>query len=638
MTDNQKENLLKLLLNKPKENPNENVPNYSDPIVFTNNVANRFSQHFEYPFYATPYRTISKDNLLICFNIEAMTILEYTSPTYMYTQASWFTAWKIIDMIADGSGYYGIVISSNRIYLMYFDDLAKKGEDNIHTLRYKMAYDITNMLVEVTGDTNPQNSAYNGAIKLHKSPMDGRFLITTSLLNQSHFGVIEYKINVGTDNTYRYQRVAMSSVTTSFPIIDDMFVSWTDSNVNYAVGIIGASSVVQSKQNFKLYEIKGDMSSIAINQLADMQDTICAPLYLKVSYTPQIRYRTMTDRYISYSIVKNTTHEEDGLTWADGEIKMDRINGTTRTNLTTTETNYMISSEYTSYKNELDIVILNGNVFGIETILTAPDKIQATFKQLIGNEIHEKVVLSNVDYSRTGICFTAISNEFNIYRYSYQVDNKLYSISSVFRPSGYNGTAYFDENCLNAESGQLYDVTNSIVFARDLYNKSIVGDTINSTIHVPASYLNENPIIKEDLISKTNMLIEEGTQEIVKNEYEELYISFVDAIKVWDKNDKSTYQQNASYQLAKQLNEGVRMYVANFRITNKDNSIVQGEIGEIPIVNGEGVFEISFQVPSGGAKSFEIFDKDYEIQFANIDLSNVSPGAYKLTEKVKVEG
>lgn len=168
----QKENLLKAILNKPVEEPNENLPSYSDTTTFNNNLADRYSQHFEYPFYATPYRMLTKDNVSVGFNVQAVTILEYTSPTYMYTQAIWLNNWNIVDMIADDSGFYGITIVSNRVLLVYFDDISKKDENGSHVLDTKISYDITNMLIEVTGDSNPGASAYNGALKLSKSPID----------------------------------------------------------------------------------------------------------------------------------------------------------------------------------------------------------------------------------------------------------------------------------------------------------------------------------------------------------------------------------------------------------------------------------------------------------------------------------
>ena len=166
----QKENLLKNLLNKPIETPGENVPSYSNTITFNNNLADRFLPHFEYPFYATPYRMVTKDNLSFGYNTQAFVFLEYTSPTYMYAQAHWPIDWSLIDMIADDNGYYGITIYQNKVFLAYFE--IKKDENGIYQISSKIAYDITSVLVEATGDTNPQNSAYNGSIKIHKSPID----------------------------------------------------------------------------------------------------------------------------------------------------------------------------------------------------------------------------------------------------------------------------------------------------------------------------------------------------------------------------------------------------------------------------------------------------------------------------------
>lgn len=628
----QKENLLKLLLNKPVNDPNENVPSYSNAVYYQNNLATKSLEYFDNPFYTTPYRVITDGNISFGFNTQSRIYLRTNADKSMSTDISEMQYASIIDVFHDESGWYSITISENRVYLNYMDDISKEG-----TWWYRMGYDITQMLIDITGDPAPQNSVYNGALKIHKSPIDGRFLIATSLLNQQYFAVIEYTVNVGSENTYRYQRFSSSDITTSFPTIDDMFVSWTDSNVNYAIGVIGTNSVIQSKQNIDIFEFSGNMSSISHQIISHLNDVICGALYMKVAHTPQIRYKTMTDRYYSYSVVGSTTQVIDDVTWTDGEVVFTRLNGSTRTELSRTHTDYMISTQSSSYKNEFDIIIKNDCVFGIETILMAPDKIQATFKQIINDEIHGKVVYTNKDYVRTGLGFSMISNVFNLYTYSYQLDDRLYSIDSVFKPTGYNGESYFNKNSLNSDSGELYDITSNVVFARDLYNKSIVGDTINSILHVPSIYLNINPIIKENLISETNSVIDEGLEEISKNEYEELYINFIDSYKIWDRNDKNTYQQGASHQLAKEINSRVEMYVSKFRVTNNDESIVESDLGDIPIVDGEGVIDINFMVPTGGSKTFEIYNQDFTIQYATIDLTNLTPGAYKLVEKIKIE-
>lgn len=628
----QKENLLKLLLNKPVDDPNENVPSYSNAVYYQNNLATKSLEYFENPFFATPYRMITDGNISFGFNTQTRIWFRTNADKSMTTYIAKMQYTNIIDVFHDDSGWYAISIANDRVWLDYLEDINKD-----FVWGYRMQYDITQMLIDITGDPAPQNSVYNGALKIHKSPIDGRFLIATSLLNQQYFAVIEYTINVGSENTYRYQRFSVNDITTSFPTIDDMFVSWTDDNVNYAIGVIGTNSVIQSKQNIDIFEFKGNMSTITHQVISHLDNVICGALYMKVAHTPQIRYKTMTDRYYSYSVVGDTTSVVDEVTWTDGEVVFTRLNGSTRTELSRTHTDYMISTQSSSYKNEFDIIIKNDCVFGIETILTAPNKIQATFKQIINGEIHGKLVYTDKDYTRTGLGFSMISNVFNLYTYSYQLDDRLYSIDSVFKATGYNGESYFNRNSLNSDSGELYDITSKVVFARDLYNKSIVGDTINSILHVPSIYLNINPIIKENLISETNSVIDEGLEEISKNEYEELYINFIDSYKIWDRNDKNTYQQNASYQLVREVNSRVEMNVSKFRVTNQDDSVVESTLGNIPIVDGEGVIDIDFMVPTGGSKTFEIYNQDFTIQFATIDITNLTPGAYRLVEKIKIE-
>lgn len=622
----QKENLLKLLVNKPVETPNENVPSYSDAITRTTDIGNKATAIFGSSIFATPYRVLSRDNLTIGYNDKSIILMDETSSDVIETRD-----YLLFDLFQDEEGFYGIVLHDSKIYLAYLDV-------DINGITPRIEYNITEVLKEASGDTNPVNDIYTGTIKINKSPIDGRFLIATSFNNQTYFAVIEYKISVGSENTYRYQRLAKSTLTTNKPLIDDMYVSWSEDNVQYAIGIINTSSEPQEKTNIILYEITGTMSSITSSIISSLSGVLCAEAFLKVNQTPQIRYRSLTDRYYSYCVVKTYSFVEEGVTWYQGDVVLSRANGNDRTELSRTTTDYMSSSQSNSYKNEADIVIINDNVFAIETILTSPNTIQATFKQLIGDTMHGKVVLSDVYYSKENIGFTLISNEFNLYKYSYQLNNTLYKISSVFKPNGYNGEPYLDRKSLVSTSGELYDITSEVAFARNLYNKSLVGDTINSIIHIPSNYLNENPIIREKLISETNDIIDDADEEIEKNEYEELYINFVDTFKVWDKNDKSVYQQKASYELANQLQTELKMYVANFRVTNNDGTIVQSNLSDIPIVNGEGVLEICFEVKEGGARTFEILDQNYEIVFATIDLSNLEPGAYRLTEKIKVEG
>ena len=186
MTNNQKENLLKLFLNKPVESPGENVPSYSNVTYYHNNLADRYLPYFEYPFSATPYRILKKGNVSVAFNNQAVTILRYGTNDYLYSYPMALrTGWGLVDLYADESGFYGVNTWNGRVYLDYFEDISQPDENGYCHMNIKMSYDITDMLKEVTGDTNPANSVYNGAIKIHKSPLD-RTILNSYLFTKSN--------------------------------------------------------------------------------------------------------------------------------------------------------------------------------------------------------------------------------------------------------------------------------------------------------------------------------------------------------------------------------------------------------------------------------------------------------------------
>lgn len=174
MTNNEKENLLKLFLNKPVETPGENLPSYSDIVTYQNNLADNITQMFEQQsFNATPYRILKKGNTSVGFNNQYLIILKYDTnnalTSYPIKLAS---GYALVDLIEDDNGFYEILIWNNKVWLCYLEDITQPDEDGVYHITPKISYDITSMLTEATGDSNPANSVYNGAIKIHKSPLD----------------------------------------------------------------------------------------------------------------------------------------------------------------------------------------------------------------------------------------------------------------------------------------------------------------------------------------------------------------------------------------------------------------------------------------------------------------------------------
>lgn len=635
MTNDSKLKLLKLITGQPTETPGANVPTYYDLGSNKNNAGDKIEgAYYQYPrFRATPYNTISFKDCLISYN-EIVTCI--WKPKMELTGIYENSGMAILDICTDGEGIYALINSNGNVYIDYWNDITEPNPEGDYYITTKMRYDITQILQEVTGDTNLQSSAYCGALRLEKSPIDGRFLIFTCTANQSYYSVIEYTINVGSGNTYRYKRIATSSLSTDIPTISDVHVSWTQNNVQYAFGIIGKSSVIQSKANFNIYEIFGTMSAISYNTLKSLTNCVCAPITMRVAHTPQIRYLSFYKKYISYVQIGSSSVTG----WNGATIYMIENNNGTERVLSQTTTDYGEKSGAT-YKNEVNIVIKDTEVIGVESKLTAEDKLTATLKQLIGSTISEHTIVSNVDYDKTtSFSLSAIFQKFNVYDFTFQMDNYAYITRAVFRKDGYNGTSFFGKNSLKAVSGVIYAVAGWPIFARDLYNKSKIGSSINSVLHIPQNFTDPTTDIlyTKDLVSETNSVIDEKINELIKDEYEELYLNYIDNYKVIDKNNKTTYMSSATSHIVDEIYNGFSDYlISKYRINYKDGTHKDGSVGEIPIEDGVGKIEFNVGVPSQGIENVEIYDKDYTAPFCSIDMSSYQEGAYHITQYVKVE-
>ena len=137
-----------------------------------------------------------------------------------------------------------------------------------------------------------------------------------------------------------------------------------------------------------------------------------------------------------------------------------------------------------------------------------------------------------------------IYQQYNLYRlyvinaYDTQTGTGTSSESIViFNPNNYNGFPYEAPNCLVPNSGILYDTDNNIIFARNLYNKTVLGATTTSTLQIPNTMLNDVTIGKSDLISETNLPLTEDETDITKNIYETVNINFANSISIRNDND-----------------------------------------------------------------------------------------------------
>lgn len=144
------------------------------------------------------------------------------------------------------------------------------------------------------------------------------------------------------------------------------------------------------------------------------------------------------------------------------------------------------------------------------------------------------------------------------------------AVKEIYNKFNYNSTPYDNYNSLKSKAGTLYGA-NGILFARDLYNVSLLNSSTTSTVQVPNTLLNEDTITQENLISETNTTIVSNSKNINKNIFETLYINFVNTIGVIDEDTGIQYPLTANY-----INQ-------NINVATKENC-EQTFVGKVQVV------------------------------------------------------
>ena len=144
------------------------------------------------------------------------------------------------------------------------------------------------------------------------------------------------------------------------------------------------------------------------------------------------------------------------------------------------------------------------------------------------------------------------------------------AVKEIYNKFNYNSTPYDNYNSLKSKIGTLYGA-NGILFARDLYNVSLLNSSTTSTVQVPNTLLNEDTITQENLISETNTTIVSNSKNINKNIFETLYINFVNTIGVIDEDTSIQYPLTANY-----INQ-------NINVATKENC-EQTFVGKVQVV------------------------------------------------------
>lgn len=217
---------------------------------------------------------------------------------------------------------------------------------------------------------------------------------------------------------------------------------------------------------------------------------------------------------------------------------------------------------------------------------------------------------------------------------------KQYNIKENYNSSNYNGEPYINTNALISHSGELYSNDN-LVFARNLYNKTISENTTVSTIEIPNNYLNNIDITQKNLLSETNLNLIQDNNTIQKNVYETLFINFINTLIISDQNNSSKIiNSSASTYLNSSINDSTKYDSAKFYnkgiLTYQDGSTkeINYEFQDINDTSTNILFGIYVDKL---INKLEIVSSDKTVVYQTIDLTELEINKiYNIKQKLEV--
>lgn len=169
--------------------------------------------------------------------------------------------------------------------------------------------------------------------------------------------------------------------------------------------------------------------------------------------------------------------------------------------------------------------------------------------------------LNNLDYLKEEMIkdITTLTNYnydlntyfvYNLYSIGCLFSNFVLKINHTYNQNYYNGYPYINTNALIPNSAELYS-DSELIFARNLYNKTINNNVTVSTVEIPNTYLNNVNITNKNLLSQTNLHLVKDNNLLQKNIYETVFLNFINVVQVLNKDTETINRQAGVYLNAK---------------------------------------------------------------------------------------
>lgn len=589
MTNDYKQDILDYITNNVTVTQGTNEPQFTDSKVLDKSVAKRIGTllggSYSYGGYLNDENT--KNIIIYGFynNNENGFIYMCDSNLDEIQMITTFTSgtklFPLNDMNVDENGYlYGVSLDQNgTIRVLLFNNIFSKAPNGEYQARLRQSYIVPNG----QGYKLALDSIYyiQKTKKIIKVPEEATYYLFLRLGYTTESYVLRFTINVGAENEWVF--IGTGDMIGHDCLIEKendvhtlyLYYSSNDNNSNYYEGIIKEDVFTQIK-------------------------TITTDLLIEFCFA-----KSREDIYIA-----------GGTTDATNE-KIEKISTNSTITIDTIATGNSIAMKL--HNNIIflyvggKVGILQNDVPYYSATLSVP-LLVVTFFVIVSYN------LVNI-YVATGTISNPTTTRFTL---DYNVNN-------------YNGLEYSDYSQTLATKGRLYS-GGELVFARNLYNTTLLGNIATSNLQVPNTLLNGETIVIQDLVGATNGIILHNATTITKNIYETLYVNFIRSLSVIDEDENKEYPLTATY-INQNINTATQQncedtFIGKVNINYTDSTITQN----IEWTYVTDHYETSFVIDATDeVPTIDFLSNDETTIYLTKELDVTSGNYYKVSQKLRIE-
>jgi hypothetical protein len=524
-----------------------------------------------------------------------------------YSSGTQFKPIKAMGMAEDGTFFMVEETDTYPRFVMLNNILAKLPDEEDYQAVLRKSYIF------------PSNYLQDFYPIIKKAPGQSKYLMTTlqfSGSNETNM-VLELEVNVGTSNEWNVYTISLPSGTGY--VTYDIFGSW-DVNGDLTLKLSGIEEESVYPDLYYYY------SEITINSGTTLSKTRMFPIDLFSSISLQKLFGAHIENFNKTYIGYVT----DGTTTDDIEIGYIDYNNNSFVPL--------YSDSVTHYGNNGIWLYSIDNEVMFSIIYKGQDNdMHIDFGRISNNKVYIDEVYS-IDEQPGFLPYFMVSKQFNLYQYKMQISQHLIKAKEIYNSNNYNGTGYQDYNSMIPNSGVILDQNDLIIFARNLYDRLVQGNSITAILQIPYDYVNNIILKTQQLFGETNQKLIENIEEFTKNIYEELMISFINMITMQNKNDPDNIIKNITGAI--KLNQSIsntldynNTKATKIRINYNDNTTKIMNISST--INGlTATYNFAVYIDNA-INTIDIISNDETTTYCSIDASNYEIGKYyKITQEV----